>query len=208
MVSTAKSGTGYGDDVSDRDLRRAEREASGNGDPEAAARLLVARVRAGTLASTRLEHAAAVGHDAACRALGSTAREFPRVDDLIAAIDDPHLAIFALTIAVRRIAPVEADPISTARVDAAAAWSACPCDEHGRDARRLEQVPEFALGLRGPYVEGALRVVEAASLFHRGGGTREFLGVTLRCVREGAPDGDEAALAWQVREELLDHLLA
>lgn len=196
--------------MSDRELREAERAAEG-GDPAAAARLLAARVRAGTLAADRLVLAARLGHEVARQAVGppdAGARSFTRVDDLIDAIDDERLAVFALTLAVRRIAPEEADPISRARVDAAAAWSECPCDAHGREARRLQEVPEFALGLRGPYVEGALRVAQAAHLCQQGRGSRSALGLTLRCVREGAPGEDEAALAARVREDLLGVLLA
>jgi hypothetical protein len=187
--------------MTDRELRRAERDASG-GEPDAEARLLVARVRAGTLAPERLELAAAAGHPDSRRALGWSGAPptLRRVDDLVAALSDPG-AVHALALAVRRLAPAEPDPISVDRIDAARAWCECPCPAHAEEAYRLSQLPEFALGLRGPYVEGALRVAEAAYLAGHGGDARAYLGVVLRPIREGAED--EAALAASTRDELV-----
>lgn len=191
--------------MTDRELRRAEREASAGG-TDAEARLLIARVRAGTLDRERLEVAAAAGHLESRRALGWAGAPplLQRVDDLVLALDvtrDVSAAVHALALAVRRLAPAEPDPISVDRVDAARAWCDCPCPAHAEEAHRLSQLPEFALGLRGPYVEGALRVAEAAYLAGHGGDARAYLGVVLRPIREGTRD--PAALAAAARDDLV-----
>lgn len=192
--------------MTDRELRQAEREAA-DGGPDAEARLLIARVRAGTLDPERLATAAAAGHLDSRRALGWSDAPpiLRRVDDLVAVLAPPdgdvRAAVHALAFAVRRLAPAEPDPISVDRVDAARAWCECPCAAHAEEAYRLSQLPEFALGLRGFYVEAALRVSEAAYLAGHGGDARAFLGVVLRPIREGAPD--EAALALAARDDLV-----
>lgn len=71
--------------MSDASRREAERDAAG-GDPQAAARLLVERVRAGDLPAERLELAAHLGDAAARLALGVTPagrRLGPWLDELV-----------------------------------------------------------------------------------------------------------------------------
>lgn len=197
--------------MSDAELRRRQREAADPCDPGAAARHLTARVRAGSLAPERLVVAAALGDAAARLALGLGLRleavRVERVDDLVHALAPVHLAaaVRAIALAVGRLAPVEPDPISAGRLEAARAWCDCPCARHAGEAQRLVTVPEFALGLRGPFVEAALRAAEAAALAGSGAPALNFLGVALRPIREGAAAGDhdEARLAAAVRADLL-----
>lgn len=191
--------------MSDAELRRRQREAADPGDVGAAARHLVAQVRAGTLSPERLTAAAALGHPAARQALGMPLEALAdsRVDDLVEALVAVHLptAVRAIVLAVARLAPDEPDPISDGRLDAARAWCDCPCRAHAEEAHRLSTVPEFALGLRGSFVEAALRAVEAAWLAGSGGPVERYLGVALRPIREGTDD--QAALAARVRGDLL-----
>ncbi|MCO5165297.1 MAG: hypothetical protein M9894_02880 [Planctomycetes bacterium] len=194
--------------MGDAELRAREREAAGDPDPTSAGRLLAARVRAGRLAPERLAVAAALGDPAALAATGVPEGPASRtLDDVVAAAaaHDAASAVRAIVLGVARLAPEDPDPISQGRLEAARAWTDCPCPRHAEEARRLSAVPEFALGLRGSYVEAALRAAEAASLAGAGHDARDFLGVALRPLREGAPDA--AALAAAVREDLVAWVL-
>ncbi|MBX3466015.1 MAG: hypothetical protein KF878_03825 [Planctomycetes bacterium] len=196
--------------MGDAELRRRERLATSDPDPATAGRLLAARVRAGRLAPERLAVAAALGDPAALAAAGGEERaaDAEVLDEVVAAAASAHLpsAVRALVLAAQRLAPDDPDPISQGRLEAARAWTDCPCPRHAEEARRLSSVPEFALGLRGSWVEAALRVAEAASLAGAGHDARDYLGVALRPLREGARD--PARLAAAVRVDLITWALA
>lgn len=80
--------------MSDASRREAERDAAG-GDLQAAARLLVERVRAGDLLAERLELAAHLGDPAACAALGVSVESQlePWVDGLLRFEGEPLLRV-------------------------------------------------------------------------------------------------------------------
>jgi hypothetical protein len=68
--------------VSDEELREAERRFRETSSIDDEARWLIARVRKGALTTARLELFAALGHPAACLAVGSKVGDWPEVREL------------------------------------------------------------------------------------------------------------------------------
>ena len=142
-------------------LRELERQAAG-GDERARARLLVERVRSGTLKAEHLRLAAHLGDEAAGRAQG---RETPAVfGDLEALLRGLSLFyeppwVRAAVAASREVLAVwEAEhpaerAVARRLLAAAETWLACPCEEH---RGRLARIPSPA---RTPFLRDLARSI-------------------------------------------------
>ena len=168
--------------MADERLRSLER--AGGGGPEARARRVRERLRAGQLDPERLALAALLGDDAARAALhGAAPAPVELLDDLIevlvladaavqvrvgAAAARAALAVHAPTIRATDLALAEA------ALAAAEAWVACPCEAH-----RAQAVQHWLAHLDGEPLSGEVEAQVAA-----------FLAAQLA----GSPGGRAAAL--------------
>jgi len=120
--------------VTDDRLREAERIFRETGDVSAETRLLLERVRAGTLAPERLELAAELGYEPAVLATDAPAILVPRcLHETFLALERFGTEVFArAALVVTRRDRISGEKAEEARirVQAVEAWLACPCERH------------------------------------------------------------------------------
>lgn len=191
----------------DERLRRLERAFRASGAAEDEAEWLRERVRAGELDGARLDATAALGHPASRLAVGRAPAE------QAASLGELRLPLQAVgPVALGRAAVVAAelvlplwetthahDPRPRLAIQAARAWTRCPCTPHLQEAR--------ALGLQVHVAVGGQAAHAAQAAMHCGAllGTERVSEAVLSAVEAGL---DRTALVGALRAELLPWLLS
>jgi hypothetical protein len=125
--------------MADERLRRAERRAA-SGEAADLERLVVERLRSGTISRAALEVAAYLGHEAARDALGEDGlvRRPPKTGlvGFLRQLPGEASAAAGLLALVDRLLPACPDPAARAARDAVAAWLAGPSDDARKAARK------------------------------------------------------------------------
>ncbi|HZV01614.1 MAG TPA: hypothetical protein VFF73_33195 [Planctomycetota bacterium] len=191
--------------MTDDRLREAEREFGETGSVSAEARLLLVRVRAGTLARERIEVAAALHHDAALLVLDRPRQTKPHSVHRIMEALEPfgqEVVVRAALVPARRCAALgRAREYTGECIAAIEAWLACPCERHRREVETFLGPPHGSTGLL--LHEDARFAAER--VFWR---DRRRAHPHARAQSASSPHEPDAALAAAIRRELTSWALA
>jgi hypothetical protein len=183
--------------MADERLRGAERRAARGDEPADLGRLVVERIRAGTISREALEVAAYLGHETAREALGEdgVAIRAPKtgIKGFVLHLPCEETFLPVLLGLLDRALPAKGPPAARTARDAVAGWLACPCKDHEAAGKAAASEAKRARGsARDPALELSEYLATAAG---RGSEPRDLVALiaTLEAaLQAGGVDVAEA----------------